>query len=143
MKPASYQIDLPKNSQAVLFVNGIKAENITGCLWLWRQIIGIKKANLVSEGCKQVKLGICNYREAVIVSYWQDEASLMAFFHSPIHRKMMQKMTSFLVGHPQAISIYNEMYRPLRSGRYYQNPHGLALIYPASPSHSEQKAIVS
>ncbi|MDJ0631763.1 MAG: hypothetical protein QNJ34_01105 [Xenococcaceae cyanobacterium MO_188.B29] len=42
MKQASYQIDLPESPEAVVFVNGIKAENLLGCLWLWKQRFSIR-----------------------------------------------------------------------------------------------------
>ena len=129
MKQASYQIDLPESPEAVVFVNGIKAENLAGCWWLWRKSFSIRQACLAAAGCEEVKVGNCSLQEAVIVSYWQDEASLMAFFHSPVHRQMMKEMVGFLATHPQALSLYNETYRPLRSGKYFQKPHGLAKMY--------------
>ncbi|MGK7935000.1 MAG: DUF4188 domain-containing protein [Xenococcaceae cyanobacterium] len=129
MKQASYQIDLPEKPEAVVFVNGIKAENLLGCLWLWKQSFSIRKACLAAAGCKEVKAGKCSLQEVVIVSYWQDEASLMSFFHSRVHRQMMKEMMGFLSTHPQALSLYNETYRPLRSGKYFQKPHGLAKMY--------------
>ena len=129
MKQTSYQIDLPQTPNAVVFINGIKAENLWGCWWLWRQRFSIRQACITAEGCQEVKAGICSPQEVVIVSYWQDEASLMAFFHSPIHGQMMKKMLNFLATHPQALSLYNETYNPLRSGKYFQQPHGLAKMY--------------
>lgn len=129
MTPTSYRLDLPDNPSAVTFVNGIKAETLAGCLWLWKLILFTKRFSLATEGCKQVKLGICSYREGIIVSYWQDEASLMKFFHSEAHRQMMTEMSEFISSHPQAISVYNETYCPLRSGKYFQKPHGLAKMY--------------
>ena len=129
MKQASYQIDLPESPNAVVFVNGIKAENLAGCWWLWKRSFSIRQACLAAAGCEEVKAGICSPQEVVIVSYWQDEASLMAFFHSRVHRQMMKEMISFLSTHPRALSLYNETYRPLRSGKYWQKPHGLAKMY--------------
>ena len=132
MKQASYQIDLPESPNAVVFVNGIKAENLAGCLWLWRQSFSIRQACLAAVGCQEVKAGICSPQEVVIVSYWQDEASLMRFFHSPVHRQMMKQMVNFISTHPQALSLYNETYHPLRSGKYFQKPNGLAKLYQLS-----------
>jgi hypothetical protein len=129
MKQESYQIDLPESPSAVVFVNGIKAENLAGCLWLWRRMFSIRQGCLVAEGCQEVKAGICSPQEVVLVSYWQDEASLMGFFHSAVHRQMMKEMVSFMSTHPQALSLYNETYHPLRSGKYFQKPHGLAKMY--------------
>lgn len=128
----SYQIDLPQDSTVVVFYNGIKALNPKGFFWLWQQIC---TANLTSvdraPGCFEVKLAICSNKEAVIVSYWQDEASLMQFFHSPLHRQMMKSMMKMMAADPKAIAVFNETYRPLRSGKYYNEPQGLAKVYPA------------
>ena len=132
MHQTSYQIDLPENSDVVVFYNGIKAMNIKGFFWLWQQISQGKLLEVREAlGCVEAKLGICSYREAVIVTYWQDEASLMKFFHSPLHRQMMKSMNSFIAATPEAIAVFNETYRPLRSGRYFNEPQGLAKIYPA------------
>jgi heme-degrading monooxygenase HmoA len=132
MNHTSYQIDLPKNSNVVVFYNGIKALNLKGFIWLWQQILLANQTVIMqANGCIEAKLGICSYREAVIVSYWQDEASLMKFFHSPLHRKMMKNMMEIIATDPQAIAVFNETYRPLRSGRYFNEPQGLAKIYPA------------
>lgn len=132
MDRTSYQIDLPKDAKAVVFFNGIKALNTRGCFWLWRQIF-IGKLNTVSQasGCIETKLAICSPTEAVIVSYWQDEKSLMQFFHSPLHRQMMKSMMNIVKVDPEAIAVFNETYRPQRSGRYLNKLQGLAKIYPA------------
>jgi heme-degrading monooxygenase HmoA len=133
MNHTSYQIDLPKNSNVVVFYNGIKAMNSKGFFWLWQQLLlGNQNQTVIfqADGCLEVKLCICSYREAIIVSYWQNEASLMKFFHSPLHRKMMKNMTDIIATDPQAISVFNETYRPVRSGRYFNEPQGLAKIYP-------------
>ena len=50
--------------------------------------LGVKQAN----GCIEAKLSICSYREAIIISYWQNETSLKEFFHSPLHRQMMKNI---------------------------------------------------
>ena len=131
MNRTSYQIDLPENSEVVVFYNGIKALNPRGFFWLWQQILFGKMTVIKAKGCVEAKLSICSHKEAVIVSYWQDEASLMKFFHSPLHRKMMKNMISILESDSNAIAVFNETYRPLRSGRYFNEPQGLAKIYPA------------
>ena len=132
MHQTSYQIDLPQDSNVVVFYNGIKALNNKGFFWLWQQIF-TARLNSVSKasGCIEAKLAICSHHEAVIVSYWQDEASLMQFFHSPLHRQMMKNMMNIIKADPGAIAVFNETYRPLRSGRYFNEPQGLAKIYPA------------
>ena len=130
MHHTSYQIDLPQDSEVVVFLNGIKALNLKGFFWLWQQIFTTSVEE--DSGCIETKLSICgSLQEAVIVSYWRDEASLMQFFRSPLHRQMMKNMNSFIAANPEAIAVYNETYRPLRSGRYFNEPQGLAKIYPA------------
>ena len=132
MNHTSYQIDLPPDAKAVVFYNGIKALNVRGFFWLWQQIF-VDKLNSVDQasGCIEAKLAICSPTEAVIVSYWQDEQSLMAFFHSPLHRQMMKNMMNIVTADEKAIAVFNETYSPLRSGRYFNEPQGLAKIYPA------------
>ena len=44
---------------------------------------------------------------------------------------MMKNMTSFIKTDPEAIAVFNETYRPLRSGQYLNEPQGLAKIYSA------------
>ena len=132
MNHTSYQIDLPQNPNVVVFYNGIKALNLKGFFWLWQQILSGSSTNVLdAEGCIDAKIGICSHQEAVIVSYWQDEASLMEFFHSPLHREMMKEMRNIIAKDGRAIAVFNETYRPLRSGRYFNEPQGLAKIYPA------------
>jgi heme-degrading monooxygenase HmoA len=132
MNHAAYQLDLPSNPETVVFCNGIKALNLRGILWLWRQLL---TANLMgfrtAPGCIEAKGGICNLQEVVIVTYWQDEASLMKFFSSPLHRQMMKNTKQIIAEDQQAIALFNETYRPLRTGRYFNEPQGLAKIYPA------------
>ena len=70
MKHASYQIDLPHDSDVVVFYNGMKALNMRGFFWLWQQLfagdlLGLTKA----PGCLGAKFSICSPFEATIVSY--------------------------------------------------------------------------
>jgi hypothetical protein len=55
----------------------------------------------------------------------------MKFFSSPLHRQMMKNMMQIIAVDQQAIALFNETYRPLRSGKYFNEPQGLAKIYPA------------
>lgn len=131
MKNTGYQIELPQNSQVVVFYNGIKALNLKGFFWLWKQVLtGNQIAVQQAKGCKEAKLGICSPQEVVIVSYWEDEASLREFFHSPLHREMMKSMRNMIAADATAIAVFNETHRPLRSGKYINEPQGLAKIYP-------------
>ncbi len=127
-----YQIDLPKDSKVLVFHNGIKALNLRGWLWLLRLLFSTDSTK--PTGCLETKIGIYSLREAFIVTYWQDEKSLNAFFHGPKHRKMAKNMMSIIEADPKAISVFNEIYRPIRSGRYFSEPQGLAKIYAAIKS---------
>ena len=130
MSHTSYQIDLPVDSQVVVFFNGIKALNLKGFLWLWQQVLFNNFGIANAKGCLEQKLCICSHQEVVLVSYWQDEASLREFFRSPLHRQMMKSMKNFITTAPQAIAVFNETYRPVSSGKYFNEPQGLAKIYP-------------
>ena len=129
MNYTSYQIDLPEDTEVVVFYNGIKALNIRGFFWLWQYIFSTRSIKV--PGCIEIKLGIYSPTEAIIVSYWQNEKSLMAFFHSPLHRQMMKQMMKIIAADNKAIAVFNETYRPLRSGTYFNEPQSLAKIYPA------------
>ena len=132
MKYTSYQIDLSQDCDVVVFYNGMKALNRRGFIWLWQQLLAGDLRDLIkAPGCLEAKYGICSPLEVTIVSYWQDEASLMQFFHSPLHRKMMKNMMKVIDRDSQAIALNNETYCPLRSGKYVNEPNGLAKIYPA------------
>ena len=132
MNHASYQIDLPQDTDVVVFFNGIKALNLRGFFWLWQQILTAKLTGVQSaRGCIDTKLSICSAREAVIVSYWQDQVSLTEFFNSSLHRQLIKNMIEIIATDQKAIAVFNETYRPLRSGRYFNEPQGLAKIYPA------------
>lgn len=44
---------------------------------------------------------------------------------------MIKDVSDIITADSKAISLFNETYRPLRSGRYFNEPQGLAKIYPA------------
>ena len=123
-----YTVALPEHPEAVMFIQGIVARNLAGLFWMWRNVLWIKKSNATSEGCVQVKAGICGINEVVLASYWEDKSGLGKFFKSQPHQKMMK----YLSDHPNNLTLYNETYRPGRSGKYVNEPNGLAVIYPRS-----------
>ena len=132
MNHTFYQIDLPQDTEVVVFYNGIKALSVKGWLWLWREILTAKSNTVIkAPGCVETKLCICSPTEVVIVSYWEAQKNLMEFFHSPLHRQMMKSMTQIIKADPKAIAVFNETYSPVGSGRYFNEPQGLAKIYPA------------
>ena len=123
-----YTVALPEHPEAVMFIQGIVARNLAGLFWMWRNLLWIKKSNATAEGCVQVKAGICGINEVVLASYWEDKSGLGKFFKSQPHQKMMQ----YLTDHPNNLTLYNETYRPSRSGKYVNESNGLAVIYPRS-----------
>ncbi|XGV98630.1 MAG: DUF4188 domain-containing protein [Leptolyngbya sp. BL-A-14] len=120
-----YQIKLPQQAEAVVFVNGFLARDRAGFLWLWKNVFWIKSVTAQARGCVQVKAGICGPNEVIMVSYWRSESDLIAFFRGDAHRKMMQ----FTAKNPQSLCLYNETYNPLRSGKYTHEPQGMASLY--------------
>jgi heme-degrading monooxygenase HmoA len=72
-----------------------------------------------------VKAGICGPNEVVMVSYWRSEQDLKQFFRGESHRKMMQ----FVMKKPDSLCLYNETYKPWRSGKYSHEPQGMATLY--------------
>lgn len=44
---------------------------------------------------------------------------------------MMKDVKQIIAADPKAIAVFNETYRPIKSGRYFNEPQGLAKIYPA------------
>jgi heme-degrading monooxygenase HmoA len=122
-----YQIDLPEQSEAVVFVNGILARDRAGFFWMWKNVFWIRSATAKAEGCVQVKTGICGPNEVVMVSYWRSEDDLKQFFRGEAHRQMMQ----FVMQNPNSLCLYNETYRPQYSGKYSHEPQGMATLYPS------------
>jgi heme-degrading monooxygenase HmoA len=125
LKSALYQIQLPEHPNAVVFVNGMIARDRSGFFWLWRNLNGIRQSTAQAPGCIQVKAGICGSQEIVMVSYWVSDRHLMDFFRSDAHRQMMQ----FTTRHPDSLCLYNETYRPSKSGKYSHEPQGMAIVY--------------
>ena len=122
-----YQIDLPEQPEAVVFVNGILARDRAGFFWMWKNVFWIRSATAKAEGCVQVKTGICGPNEVVMVSYWRFEHDLKHFFRGEAHRQMMQ----FVMKNPNSLCLYNETYRPQYSGKYSHEPQGMATLYPS------------
>jgi heme-degrading monooxygenase HmoA len=121
-----YTVELPAHPEAVVFVQGILSRNLAGLSWLWRNVLWVKRSTKEAEGCFQIKAGICGPKEVVLVSYWKDTESLMKFFKNQPH----QEMIKYVSRNPDDLCLYNETYRPAKSGKYIHEPQGLAVIYP-------------
>ncbi len=128
MNLSIYQINVPENPEAVVFVNGILARDRVGFFWLWKNVNWIRTTTTQAVGCVQVKAGICGPNEVLMVSYWRSESDLKQFFRGEPHRQMMQ----FVRQHPDSLCLYNETYQPWHSGKYSHEPQGMARLY-ASP----------
>jgi heme-degrading monooxygenase HmoA len=125
LKSSLYTIQLPEQPNAIVFVNGMIARDRPGFFWLWRNLNSISQSTGKAPGCIQVKAGICSPKEVIMVSYWESERHLMDFFRGAAHRQMMQ----FSSRHPDSLCLYNETYRPAKSGKYSHEPQGMAIVY--------------
>lgn len=118
-------VELPDEPQAIVFVNGIKARNLRGLMYMWRSLNVFRKSPAKAEGCMDVKAGIVGPNEFVVVSYWRSNEALRGYFKDEVHRKMMKHFYQ----HPDDLDLYNETYHPSYSGKYNAE-HGMAKVYP-------------
>lgn len=125
MSYSVYRVNLPESPEAIVFVNGFVARDRAGFFWMWKQLLWIRNVTAKAEGCMQVKAGICGTNEVIMVSYWVSENSLKEFFRGEAHRQMMR----FIAKKPKSLCLYNETYNLLHSGKYINEPQGMATIY--------------
>ena len=118
-------VDLPDEPQAIVFVNGVKARNLRGWMYMWRNLNVLRKSPAEADGCMDVKAGIVGPNEFVVVSYWQSNDALRGYFKSEVHRKMMKHFYHY----PDDLDLYNETYHPTSAGKYNAE-HGMAKVYP-------------
>ncbi|NJK52207.1 MAG: DUF4188 domain-containing protein [Leptolyngbyaceae cyanobacterium SU_3_3] len=128
MSYSVYKVNLPASLEAIVFVNGFIARDRAGFFWMWKQLLWIKNVTAEAKGCMQVKAGICGLNEVIMVSYWVSENSLKEFFRGEPHRQMMQ----FIAKNPRSLCLYNETYSPSHSGKYINEPQGMATVYAQS-----------
>lgn len=121
-----YRVALPEQPEAIVFVVGMLARNLTGWLWMWQHMNSQLQSVRRAPGCVQVKGGIVGPNELLMVSYWKDAESMRVYFKSAEHLKYMR----FLAKNPESLTLWNETYQPAKSGMYLHEPHGLPLIYP-------------
>lgn len=121
-----YRIALPEHPEAVIVVLGMLARNLTGWLWMWRQLNPQLQSVKRAPGCVQAKGGIVGPNELLMVAYWKDAESMRAYFKSADHLTYIR----FLSKNPESLTLWNETYQPAKSGMYLHEPHGLPLIYP-------------
>ena len=121
-----YRVALPEHPEAIVFVVGMLARNLTGWLWMWQHMNSQLQSVRHAPGCAQVKGGIVGPNELLMVSYWKDAESLRVYFKSADHLDYMR----FLAKNPESLTLWNETYQPTKSGMYLHEPHGLPLMYP-------------
>ena len=125
MKNKTYSIKLPENPNAVFFINGIIARSGKGRIWLWRNIFHMRKTLGQAEGVIQARGGIVNSKEVMLTSWWGNISYLNKFMKTEQHRQWM----NYLLNNPEELSLYNETYEPKSSGKYFNDPNGMALLF--------------
>lgn len=110
------------NDDTVVFVNGLRARNLLGFLWLWLNLFRIIKSVKKNGGCFESIPAIVSPVQILMVSYWKDQRALNAYVRSKSHQRLM----SYFYTHPKDFSLFNETYTPDKSGLYHGTPMGLA-----------------
>ncbi|WP_159800763.1 monooxygenase family protein [Flavobacterium sp. MK4S-17] len=120
IKPYQIEID-PK---WVVFINGFKANNLLGFVWLWLSLFSVIKTTRKAKGCRSAVPAIVSPIEVVMISYWNDNESLREFVISKYHKRYIR----FVYQNSKALSLFNEMFEPKRSGLYFNKPMGMSKI---------------
>lgn len=117
---------IPDQPTAVVMIATMQARTLAGFRFLWAGALSHPKIVAAAPGCLQVKPCVIGPRELLMVSYWQNMDSLMAFHRSKEHVAWMR----FITAHPTALTLAAEIYSPQRPGKYLHEPQGMALAYP-------------
>ena len=125
-KPHQYLTALPEHPEAVLMINFLRARSFDGFRYIWTEGMSQPAVVRAAPGCVQVKPCIVGPRELIMITYWKDMDSLMAFFRSKAHLEWMR----YLAAHPNDLNLAAEIYSPHRPGLYLHEPQGMALLYP-------------
>lgn len=124
-KTHQYLTAIPDQPEAIVMITTMRARTFAGFRFMWAGAMSQPKTVAAAPGCVQVKACIISPRELMMVSYWQNRESLMAFFRSQAHIEWMRYVTS----QPDALNLAAEMYSPQRPGMYLHEPQGMALLY--------------
>jgi hypothetical protein len=124
-KQHQYLTAVPDHPEAVVMIAMMRARTFAGFRYIWTEAMSHPKAVRATPGCVQVKPCIVGPRELIMITYWKDMDSLMAFFRSKPHIAWMR----YVAKHPGALSLAAEVYSPHRPGLYLHEPHGMALLY--------------
>jgi hypothetical protein len=125
MRQRYYDVDLSQKT-AIMYFNGIKARNIGGFFWMWRNIFRLGRLARQQPTCLQVKIAVVSPTEMMQVSYWKDQAALRAFYQKPEHVAALR----YTFQHPDHFTLYNETYEPPISTRYLNGVNGYATSQP-------------
>ena len=117
---------IPDQPAAVVMITTMRARTFAGFRFMWGGAMSQPKIVAAAPGCVQVKACIIGPRELLMVSYWQDMESLLAFHRSKEHVAWMR----YLTANPEALNLAAEIYSPQRPGKYLHEPQGMALAYP-------------
>jgi hypothetical protein len=123
-----YAADLPEHPEVLLMLALMRARTFRGFRYLWTEAMHHPVVVRAAPGCLQVKASIIGPRELMMVTYWKDQASLMAFFRGPAHLAWMRHVAA----HPDDLNLAAEIFRPHTAGLYLHEPQGLALAYPSA-----------
>jgi hypothetical protein len=127
---------LPEHPEALVMIALMRARTFGGFRYLWTEAMAQPAAVRAAPGCFQVKPCIVGPRELIMITYWKDRASLMAFFRSPAHVGWMRHVAA----HPDDLNLAAEVYAPHTPGLYLHEPQGLALTYPKADRSQPEAA---
>lgn len=137
-KQHQYLTALPEAPEAVVMIALMRARNFAGFRYIWTYGLSQPAAVRAAPGCVQVKPGIVGPTELLMVTYWKDMASLMAFFKSQAHVSWMRYVT----GRPNDLNLSAEIYSPHQPGLYLHEPQGMALVYPKADGVKSEHAVL-
>ncbi|GAB4406619.1 MAG: hypothetical protein OHK0053_32890 [Microscillaceae bacterium] len=129
-----YQIDV--NSDWVIFINGFRANNLLGFVWLWLSLYSVIRTTKKASGCGSALPAIVSPIEVVMISYWYDNESLREFVVSKHHKRYMR----FVYQNPKSLSLFNEMFVPRKSGLYFNKPMGMSKL--TKNQNHEQRIVI-
>lgn len=135
-KQHQYLTALPETPEAVVMIVMMRARTLAGFRYIWTEGMSQPAAVRAAPGCMQVKPCIISPTELLMISYWKDRPSLMAFFKSQAHVSWMR----FVVRHSDDLNLAAEIYSPHQPGLYLHEPQGMALMYPKAEGQKSEHA---
>lgn len=135
-KQHQYLTALPDAPEALVMIALMRARTLAGFRYMWTYGMSQPAAVRAAPGCVQAKPCIVGPAELLMVTYWKDMPSLMAFFKGPAHVSWMRHLAK----HPQDLNLAAEIYSPHRPGLYLHEPQGMATLFPKATSPSLEPA---